>query len=35
MEEKENFGSIGVSFCQSKEVKVVVTDIEVLSAKTC
>lgn len=35
MKEKEDFGSIGVSFRQGKDIKVTVADIKVLKAEGC
>lgn len=32
MQEEENFGGVGVAFCEGEEVEVVVTDVEILLA---
>jgi hypothetical protein len=33
VEEEENFGGVGVAFCQGEEVEVVVADVEVVDAR--
>ena len=32
MQEKKNFGGVGVAFCEGEEVEIVVTDVEILLA---
>ena len=32
MQEEEDFGGVGVAFCEGEKVEVVVTDVEVLLA---
>lgn len=34
MQEKENFGGVGVAFCEGEQVEVVVADVEILSSRT-
>lgn len=33
MEEEEDLGRIGISFCEGKKVEVVVTDVEILDGR--
>ena len=30
MEKEEDFGGVGVAFCEGEEVEIVVTDVEIL-----
>lgn len=30
MQEEENFGGVGVAFCEGEEVEIVVTNVEIL-----
>lgn len=32
MQEEEDFGGVGIAFCEGEEVEVVVTDVEILLA---
>lgn len=33
MQEEEDFGGVGVTFCEGEQVKVVMADVEVLSSR--